>query len=256
MAAPRVRVVPEGSEAFEADLSNLTSASLFVHTSESLVFRQALSVHIGQISVHGEVAMVSRAPAGVLVTFRPSEEALHELEDLMEEVGVIEIGVMPTSLEDLEHISDQELDALPDSDPEGPTNTEGEPIDVEEHEDVSKNAMQEVRQAFTRTKFPPSAQTERVTTEDLQVAQENVRATGDRDPTLIPATAEGEAPEAADNAEAALSGSVAAADPNSNPRARTVVEVFEESTDSGTPQAPKPVEVEASEPTERPESNA
>lgn len=184
------QVIPEKGAEFEATVSNLATSSLFVISREKLSFREAVTVKFERVAVHGEVAFLCREPPGAVIVFRPSPEAIDFIENEMDEILIVE-GGGPLSLEALGQISDAELDALPDSDdPEGPTNTEGEPIDVddEESEDVSHSVANEVREAFVRTKYPANVKTERVEQEDIMAVSREVmaRRSADRDPTLIP----------------------------------------------------------------------
>ncbi len=178
------RVVPEDGDAFDAPVANLTPSSLFVLTESKLAFRQALTLKLGEISLHGEVVFVCVEPPGAVITYRATVEALQELEDFMETLPTVVGGTSGTSLEDFRATSDEELDALPGGDPEGPTNTEGEPVEVEDEEPESED---EVRQAFKRSKFPPNLATERVSEEQLLAAKSAAlaRRPGDRDPTVV-----------------------------------------------------------------------
>lgn len=187
------RVVPEDGDAFDAPVANLTPSSLFLLTEAPLSFRQALSLKIGEISLHGEVALCCVEPPGVIVTYRATAEALQELEDFMEALPVVVGGSSGTSLEDFQSTTDAQLDAIPEGDPEGPTNTEGEPVEVDEEEDggdPGRDAAAEVRKAFQRSNFPPNLATERVGQEQLLAAQSAAlaRRPGDRDPTVVPQT--------------------------------------------------------------------
>jgi len=198
------RVVPEDGDAFDAPVANLTPSSLFLLTEAPLSYRQALSVKIGEISLHGEVALCCVEPPGALVSYRATAEALQELEDFMETLPVIVAGSPGVSLEDFKATSDEELDALPDGDPEGPTNTEGEPVEVDEEDDgadPSRDAAAEVRKAFNRSNFPPNLATERVGEDQIRAAQSAVlaRRPGDRDPTVVPQLADLDAAMALDD---------------------------------------------------------
>ena len=150
------RVVPEGAAAFQARIANLTPGSILVLGSSALEFRQAVTVHLGEIALHGEVVLICRNPPGALVAFRPSEDALRQIEDIMDDVQVLQVSLAKTSLDDLGRLSDRELDALPEGDPEGPTNTEGDPIDI----DDTDSAALDVRDALARA--IPSSSTERM----------------------------------------------------------------------------------------------
>lgn len=181
------RVLPEDGDAFDAPVANLSPTSLFVLTEAPLTFRQALTLKIGELSLHGEVAFTCVTPPGAVVTFRTTAEALQELEDFMETLPVLVGGSPGTTLEDLQQMSDAELDSESHGDPDAPTNTEGEPIEVED-EDEGEPAAAEVRQAFRRSKFPPNMSTERVGSDQLLAAKSAAlaRRPGDRDPTLVP----------------------------------------------------------------------
>lgn len=182
--ALNARVVPEDGDAFDAPVANLTPSSLFVLTESTLTFRQALTLKIGEISLHGEVVFVCVEPPGAVITYRATADALQELEDFMETLPALVGGTSGTSLEDFQSTSDEALDALPGGDPEGPTNTEGEPVEVEDEEPESED---EVRQAFKRSKFPPNLATERVGEEQLLAAKSAAlaRRPGDRDRTVV-----------------------------------------------------------------------
>lgn len=155
------RVVPDGAPAFDARIANLTPGSVFVVGGSGLAFRQAVTLHLGTVALHGEVVLVARRPRGALVSFRPSEDAIRQIEDIMDDVQVLEVRVAKTSLEDLSLLTDEELDAPHDEDPEGPTNTEGEPVDI----DATDSAMAANLREVQVPGIPPSS-TERLT-EDL-----------------------------------------------------------------------------------------
>jgi hypothetical protein len=191
--ALRAHVIPENGEAFDAMVANLAPSSLYLVTDAPLTFKQALTLQLGEISLHGEVAFACTEPAGVVVVFRASAEALVALEDFMDTLPVVVGGSQGTSLEDFQAMSDAEIDAIPEGDPEGPTNTEGEPVDVEDEEmdDPGKDAAAEVRQAYQRSNFPPNLATERVGSEQLlAIKSAALSRRPDRDPTVIPQTGE------------------------------------------------------------------
>ncbi|MCA9555495.1 MAG: hypothetical protein KC933_36035 [Myxococcales bacterium] len=188
--ALRAHVIPENGEAFDAMVANLAPSSLYLVTDAPLTFKQALTLQLGEISLHGEVAFACTEPAGVVVVFRASAEALVALEDFMDALPVVVGGSQGTSLEDFQAMTDAEIDAIPEGDPEGPTNTEGEPVDVEDEEldDPAKDAAAEVRQAYRRSNFPPNLATERVGSEQILALKSAALSTRrpDRDPTVIP----------------------------------------------------------------------
>lgn len=184
------RVVPEDGDAFDAPVSNLTPTSLFVLTEAPLSFRQALTLKVGELSLHGEVAFTCVQPPGAVVSFRTTVEALQELEDFMETLPVLVGGSEGTSLDDLRKMSDAELDSESEGDPDAPTNTEGEPVEVDDEVEgePGRDAAAEVRKAFQRSNFPPNLSTERVGSDQLLAAKSAAlaRRPGDRDPTLVP----------------------------------------------------------------------
>ena len=191
--ALRAHVIPENGEAFDAPVANLAPSSLYLVTDAPLTFKQALTLKLGEISLYGEVAFACTDPAGVVVVFRPSAEALVALEDFMDALPVVVGGSAGTSLEDFQAMSDAEIDAIPEGDPEGPTNTEGAPVDVEDEEldGPGRDAADEVRQAFQRANFPPNLATERLGNDQLLAAKSAALSRRpDRDPTVIPQAGE------------------------------------------------------------------
>lgn len=89
----KARVIPEsGSELDGARLYNLRPSSVFVAGAQGLGFSSAVTLELGTLSLYGEVALVSHDPVGALVVFSASAEVVHEIEELMDEVQVIEVG--------------------------------------------------------------------------------------------------------------------------------------------------------------------
>lgn len=182
------RVIPEGSQAFQARIANLTPGSIFILGGGALRFRQAVTVHLGEVALHGEVVLMCRRPEGALVAFRPSESALRQIEDIMDEVEVLEVGISKTSLEDLARISDRELDALPEGDPEGPTNTEGEPLDLEDTDSAMLAGGPRARAQTVPAASPEGATEDMVRTRSR--TEPDASAATERAPTVIDGTME------------------------------------------------------------------
>ena len=84
--ALRAHVIPENGEAFDAMVANLAPSSLYLVTDAPLTFKQALTLQLGEISLHGEVAFACTEPAGVVVVFRASAEALERVQADYEEL--------------------------------------------------------------------------------------------------------------------------------------------------------------------------
>lgn len=185
-------VVPEHGSDFTAEITNLSTGSCFVRTERPLTFRQAVTVRFGDISLDGEVAFVCRDPAGAVLSFRASEEAIRAIEDRMDEVpilfgapGASSAWDEPTTYE--AHLGAEKLRIEPD--PEDPTNTEAKAIEVEDEDD---EVASEVQQAWVRASFPPRFTTEVVSNEAILAARSAALAgraepdTSDVEATVLP----------------------------------------------------------------------
>lgn len=89
---PTARVIPEGGSEFEAGVTNLRPSSLFLRGAGALCFGDAVTVELAGLSLYGEVAIRARQPDGALVVFSASAEVVRQIEELMDEVEVIELG--------------------------------------------------------------------------------------------------------------------------------------------------------------------
>jgi hypothetical protein len=129
---------PEHGPDFIATVTNLGPSSLFLRTPRPLVFREAVTVRFGEVAVHGEVAFSCRSPAGAVVTFRPSDEALRFVEDHMDELEVL-VGGVDEALAGLWDDSTAMESDAPGAGAgavEDPTNTEHPPVDVPDGDDA------------------------------------------------------------------------------------------------------------------------
>lgn len=186
------RVLPEHGTEFQAEVANLSTSSLFLVTHQKLKFRQSLTVRMDEISLDGVVAFISGDPAGAVLAFRPSDEALRGIEELMDEVVILEGAGDPASTQtwDVDN-------AAAYSDPDDPTNTEGEPVIVEDSDDnhapvhVEEHhygAEAEIREAFARSgRFPQRFDTEVTPNEGLQLTRRAAEV-DDVESTISPTT--------------------------------------------------------------------
>jgi hypothetical protein len=166
-------VVPEHGSDFAAEITNLSPSSLFLLTRRPLVFREAVTVRFSEVSVSGEVAFACREPAGAVVTFRPSDGALREIEDHMDELEVL-VGAADAALANLwDDATPVEASELPEAPgmvraAEDPTNTEGTPL--EDDEDDAEGAAPAESDATTHAdpRMPERAATEVVSVEQLR----------------------------------------------------------------------------------------
>jgi hypothetical protein len=165
-------VVPEHGSDFAAEITNLSPSSLFLLTRRPLVFREAVTVRFSEVSVSGEVAFACREPAGAVVTFRPSDGALREIEEHMDELEVL-VGAADAALANLwDDATPVEASELPEAPGAGraaedPTNTEGTPLadDEDDPEDVAPAESDATTHANQR--IPERAATEVVSAEQL-----------------------------------------------------------------------------------------
>lgn len=171
------RALPEHGTEFQAEVANLSTSSLFLVTHQRLSFRQSLTVRMGEISLDAVVAFVSGDPAGAVLAFRPSEEALRAIEELMDDVVVMEGAGDPAASQTW----DVDTSGIGYTDPDDPTNTEGEPIVVDDSDDDHApvhveerhyDAEAEVREAFARSgRFPQRFDTEVTPNDGLKLTK-------------------------------------------------------------------------------------